>query len=157
MQGGSEPLLRAAPWSGSGGNSWTPLWVTCAQVSVGGSDPVKGPTPGKVGVGKTWREPSVLLLPCLICTLSPWLQPYVVGSVIVPISQRSQRGLREGKCSSQGLSAGGWRDLFFWEPGCPQEAHVCPAPLWLVGLLGSVPLSLWDPGVHHRKPTSPKM
>lgn len=61
MQRGSELLLRAAPWLGSGGSSWTPLWVTCARcLWGGGSDPVKSPSPENMGCGKAWRQP----LPC---------------------------------------------------------------------------------------------
>lgn len=68
MQGGSELLLTAAPWLGDGGSCWTPLWVICVQVSVGGSDPVKGLGPENMGTGSLGGSLCLPLL-CLICTL----------------------------------------------------------------------------------------
>lgn len=40
--------MTSAPWLGSGNTAWTPMW---AQLSVGGSDPVQGPSPGDLDLG----------------------------------------------------------------------------------------------------------
>lgn len=45
----------------------------------------------------------------------------------------------------------------FWETGTLQEAHVCSAALQLQGPMRLWAVSLPDPGVCHRNPTSPQM
>lgn len=81
-QGGSELLLRSAPWVGNRDPCAGHLGP---QVSFGGSDPGKGPSPEDVGVWEALEGPfwAAALLPHLHLLTPATLCE--VGSIITPI------------------------------------------------------------------------
>lgn len=133
-------------------------------VSVGGSHPVKDPGPGDMGGWQT--------LEAACWSGAPHPPPHLYPLTLAPILcggfryhphlqdlQGSELGLGTGKLSGQGLSA---RGQWVFSSGS-QAAHRRPvysAPLQLMGCQVQCPcgwaVSLWDPGVHHGKPTSPQ-
>lgn len=152
--GGSELPLRPAPWLGAADSDWTPPWVTWAQVSVGGSDPVKGPSPGDMGrfkalEGAFWSAARLPhLYPLTLAT------PLCGRFCCYPYLTEQQTGAQIGEAPRPRAQ------LEWWQPGCAQEAHVHSAPWRLRLLLGPGPLWLGSVSVRpwgrHRKPPSPQ-